>query len=376
MKILFTCNEFPPYPNGGFGTFIKEISVELTKQNHQVYVYGVYPISKRKVIMIDGVTFIADPKRSSNGYLNRINEIYVFGKEVNKLVKKYNIDIIDTEDSRGWFLFINNNKLFVRLHSSNIYFKKNRGRFNTIIEQIAFRIKRPKIIAVSQFILEQFNRKFNKDDKIKNTKVILNGIKIGEQKDNSLKRKKSIVFAGTIKPAKGIKYLIDAFVKSGIEKEYTLDLYGKDINLQGISYIKQLLSRSEQIKKLVKLKIINYHGVKSKKEIMTKYAEATICVFPSEFESFGLVVIEAMSVGALVIYTNQGAAKEIVSDNKDAFLVPIKNSNALAKKIKFVINMDEVDKEKVRGNAIKKAQKFSIENCVTKSLNYYLKQDD
>ncbi len=374
MKILFTCNEFPPYPNGGFGTFVKEIAKELTRQKHQVFVYGIYPISKRKTTVTDGITFIEDPI-NGKGYLGSLLQLYNFGKAVNKIIKKHQIDIVETDDTKGWFLFINKAKLFVRLHSSNLYFKKNRGRFIALIEHVAFQIKKPRIIAVSQFILEEFNKKFNANGKIKNIAIIPNGIMLTDT-NLKTKKKKSIVFAGTIKPMKGVNYLIDAFIQSGLQQEYTLDLYGKDTNVRGKSYSNQLLNKTTQIQELVAAKTINYHGIKTKKEILTKFNEAEICVFPSEFESFGLVVIEAMSVGAIVIYTNQGAAKEIVTDNSDAFLVPIKNSKAIAKKLQFITKMDKKAKENIRENAKKRAQQFSIASCATQSLNFYNIQND
>lgn len=375
MKILFTCNEFPPYPNGGFGTFVKEIAKELTKQKHQVFVYGIYPISKRKISIVDGVTFIEDPIKGK-GYIGNLLQIYRYGKAVNKIVKKHQIDIVETNDTKGGFLFINKAKLFVRLHSSNIYFKKNRGKFVTLIEKLAFQIKKPRIIAVSQFILAEFNKKFNPKNKIKNIQVIPNGIELADKSILETKKTKSIVFAGTIKPMKGVNHLIEAFIQSKVANTHTLDIYGKDVNIQGKSYINELLNKTKQIQELVKNKSIVYHGVKPKNEILTKFSEAAICVFPSYFESFGLVVLEAMSMGAIVIYTKQGAAIEIITDTEDAFLIPIKNSTKLANKIAFINKMDDVAKENIRKKAFEKAQNFSIKECVKQSLKFYNTPND
>jgi len=375
MKILFTCNEYPPYPNGGFGTFVKEIAKELTIQNHQVFIYGIYPVSKQRITVTDGVTFIEDPIKGK-GYIGSLLQLYRYGKAVNKIVKEYNIDVVETNDTKGWFLFINKAKLFVRLHSSNIYFKKNRGKFTSLIEKIAFQIKKPRIIAVSQFIVTEFNKKFNQKNKIRDIRVIPNGIALADKSVLKTKKTKSIVFAGTIKPMKGVNHLIEAFIQSKASDTYTLDIYGKDVNIQGKSYINELLNKTKQIQELVKNKSIVYHGLKPKNEILTKFSEAAICVFPSYFESFGLVVLEAMSMGAIVIYTEQGAAIEIITDTKDAFLIPIKNSTELANKITYITKMDDPSKESIRKRAFEKAQNFSIKKCVTQSLNFYNTQND
>ncbi|MBK9972972.1 MAG: glycosyltransferase family 4 protein [Acidimicrobiaceae bacterium] len=53
-------------------------------------------------------------------------------------------------------------------------------------------------------------------------------------------------------------------------------------------------------------------------------------VLPSRYESFGLVVVEAMMHGAAVLSTDIGGIAEVTRDGIDAVLVPPADSPALA----------------------------------------------
>lgn len=64
---------------------------------------------------------------------------------------------------------------------------------------------------------------------------------------------------------------------------------------------------------------------------------ADIVVIPSEFETFSMATIEAMSVGTPVIATSSGGPAEIISDQITGFLVPPRNPQALSNAINNVL---------------------------------------
>ena len=368
MRILFTCNEFPPYPHGGLGTFVKEMAEKLAILNHKVIVYGIYKnIEKRTIENRDGITIIRDPYKSTS----ILKQLKDYGNNVDDLCAKYNVDIVEAHDTGGFFMFIKFKKLFIRLHNTERYFKK-RGFITVSIEKLAFATRKATIIGVSDFIISKFKKHFKIIHPKSSIYRIYNGISLTPNYDNIATKEKKIVYAGTIKPIKGINNLIDAFVKSGLYNVgYVLEIYGNDTIYDGKSYINQLLLSNQNVSKLVKERKIIYYGAIDKQELLRKFSTAELCVFPSIAESFGLVVIEAMNQGAIVIYTNQGAAKEIVNDGKDAFLVEPNNSNKMADKMKYVINLDNKEKIAIRQNAILKSSNFSMEKCVENTLKLY-----
>jgi len=61
--------------------------------------------------------------------------------------------------------------------------------------------------------------------------------------------------------------------------------------------------------------------------------QANIFVLPSLWESYGLVIVEAMARGIPVVATNVGAIPELVTDGISGLIVPPKDSRALAEAI-------------------------------------------
>ncbi|MGE4170286.1 MAG: glycosyltransferase [Candidatus Margulisiibacteriota bacterium] len=58
-----------------------------------------------------------------------------------------------------------------------------------------------------------------------------------------------------------------------------------------------------------------------------------VVICPSDYEPFGLVAIEAMALAKPVVASDVGGLSEIVLDGETGFLVPPKNSDALAEKL-------------------------------------------
>ncbi len=60
------------------------------------------------------------------------------------------------------------------------------------------------------------------------------------------------------------------------------------------------------------------------------YREATVTVLPSEYEAFGLVLLESLAAGTPVIATRVGGIPEFIEDGRSGLLVPPKDAPALA----------------------------------------------
>jgi glycosyltransferase involved in cell wall biosynthesis len=66
------------------------------------------------------------------------------------------------------------------------------------------------------------------------------------------------------------------------------------------------------------------------------YREATVTVLPSEYEAFGLVLLESLAQGTPVIASRVGGIPEVVEDGRSGLLVPPKDANALADALRKV----------------------------------------
>lgn len=72
------------------------------------------------------------------------------------------------------------------------------------------------------------------------------------------------------------------------------------------------------------------------------YQLSDIFVLPSIYEGFGLVAGEAMASRTPVIATQAVSVTNLIRDNETAFLVPTRDAEAIAKKVKWVLEHPEV----------------------------------
>lgn len=95
-------------------------------------------------------------------------------------------------------------------------------------------------------------------------------------------------------------------------------------------------------------------------------------ILPSEYESFGLVALEAMAASVPVVSTNAGGLPEINIDGVTGFLSDVGNVDDMSKKI-IGLFTDEKAFAQMKKNALEQAMKFDIKKIVPEYENLYKK---
>ena len=106
---------------------------------------------------------------------------------------------------------------------------------------------------------------------------------------------------------------------------------------------------------------------------VTSFLEnASVFAFSSLTEGFALVLIEAMTAGLPVVtYACPCGPKDLITNGKDGYLIPVGDEQALAEKISFLIENKDV--RKAMGNeAHKKAQLYTIETIIEKWVALFI----
>ncbi len=97
------------------------------------------------------------------------------------------------------------------------------------------------------------------------------------------------------------------------------------------------------------------------KDIQKEYADSSLFVLSSRFEGFGMVIVEAMACGLPVVsFACPCGPKDIVTNEKDGFLVETGNVNALADSLSILIE-DEALRKTMAHNAQKNVSRFDID---------------
>lgn len=105
-------------------------------------------------------------------------------------------------------------------------------------------------------------------------------------------------------------------------------------------------------------------------ELKTYYQKACCFVFPSEYEGFGIPVLEAMSAGCPIVLTNNSSFPEIAGDAGIYF--SLNDEIDLREKISLVLNSEEI-RAKYKKRGLIQARKFSWQKTTDETFKVYQK---
>jgi glycosyltransferase involved in cell wall biosynthesis len=153
---------------------------------------------------------------------------------------------------------------------------------------------------------------------------------------------KAALFVGRIHASKGLQFAVKALV--GLPK-VRLVLVGKDSG-----YSEQLAALARECGVLDR---VVFTGGVDGKGLSLAYPSADFFVIPSEWEGFGLVVVEAMAAGLPVIASDRGALPHVVRDGLTGLICPYADVAALRAAIKRLsTNPSESKAMGKRGKAV------------------------
>ena len=109
-----------------------------------------------------------------------------------------------------------------------------------------------------------------------------------------------------------------------------------------------------------------------REDVKTLLQQCHIFAFPSYYmEGLPKSLIEACAIGRPIVTTHNIGCKDVVADGVNGYLVPVKDSQALAEKIKLLI--DHPDLRQQMGLASRKVaeQHFSLDTVIKDHLAIY-----
>lgn len=108
-------------------------------------------------------------------------------------------------------------------------------------------------------------------------------------------------------------------------------------------------------------------------DIISKFSEASVYVSSSLFEGFPLVIVEAMSCGLpIVSYAYPCGPKDIISRSKDGFIVYVSDERAMAGRITYLIEHEDI-RQQMGADALKKSMQYSMDIIIQTWLDLFAK---
>ncbi len=168
-----------------------------------------------------------------------------------------------------------------------------------------------------------------------------------------------ILFVGTIEPRKNLVKLVEACHL----------LYSRDRVKEPLVIVGGKGWKNEAFYEIIrKLKVedrIIFTGYVSDADLPLIYNAATVFVYPSLYEGFGIPVIEAMACGVPVVTSNVSSLPEVAGDA--AILVNPEDVEEIASGINRVLSDEGLCKD-LQDKGLKQARKFTWGACARKTL--------
>ncbi len=371
MKIAMV-GQFPPHI-GGVGVHIRNLANELIKQGHEVYVIT-YP--HKDIKDIDGIHVIGTKGVNVPGLRGLFFAINA-KKELKKLIEKEDIDII-----HGHYLFpagwaavkagkSTGTKTYVTAHGSDMFeMYNNKAYTRPLIKKVL--TDADIVLAVSNALKDEIiNTKIpNIKEKVRLHWNSVDVNKFKTTKNNESKFKKELVHEFNIAADKLIILFVGNLIKRknvGLLLEAKKEMKTKaNLVIVGDGPLKESLKAKAE-KEYLEGNLDNVYFTGSRTDIEDVMPSGDLIVLPSISESFGLVLIEALSCGKPVIGSNVGGINEIITEDVGLLIDP-NDSTDLANAIDRILN-DKDLMEKFKSNARNRAKDFGETKLPYDELN-------
>lgn len=168
-----------------------------------------------------------------------------------------------------------------------------------------------------------------------------------------------VLALGNLQPRKNMARLVQAFLQAA-DDESVLVLAGK------AQWRESDIFRAAQQAGLAGR--VLFPGYVDEADLPALYSAATVFVYPSLYEGFGLPPLEAMACGTPVISTNAASLPEVVGDA--ALTITPTDSEALAAALRSVLT-DSGLRADLRTRGMARAAQFSWDRCARATMQVY-----
>lgn len=166
--------------------------------------------------------------------------------------------------------------------------------------------------------------------------IIPNGIDLDKYqvRPTSSKQSQSIVYVGRLEKRKGVRYLIQAFdILSRSNPDVQLRIIGDGTDR----------AKLEEFVDSNKIPRVIFHGYVEEEDKIQAIADADIFCSPALYgESFGIVLLEAMALGTVVLAGNNPGYSAVLQDQADVSIINPKDTKAFAQRLELLLDDTEL----------------------------------
>jgi glycogen(starch) synthase len=385
MNVCFVSAEYPPGEFGGIGRYTIDLAAGFAELGHEVHVITTDPRQSR-VDFEDGVWVhrlvtrelglpeLADAPAAYNLY-----RAATVARELDRIHEHSPIDVVSAPlwASEGCICSFDRRfptilTLMTSMHTiASLHESWDQDpQIEALIELERATVKHGKYLhALSEAVLADARRVYAPTEELAavvplGTRDASDEFSFSRDADDRLR----ILFVGRLERRKGVDVLLDAAAELLPDQpEVELVLVGKDTeNTEiGETYREAFTSRFAGADWAER---VTFAGAVSDEELFQHYADCDVFVAPSRYESFGLVLTEAMAFGKPVVGCRAGGMQEVVDEGVTGLLAEPGDVASLTEELRRLVV--EPDLRKQLGSAAREAFERQFARPVTVARTY------
>ncbi|HHT73815.1 MAG TPA: glycosyltransferase family 4 protein [Firmicutes bacterium] len=345
MRILMVSWEYPPKVIGGLARAVSDLAEALVEQGHEVSVVTSDHPESGQAEYVSGVRVyrVNQHYPSPLGFLDSV--LYMNYHLIQRAVQIISAEKIDVIHAHDWLVapaakvlkHTFNLPLVATIHATE--WGRSGGLHNDLQRHISdvewwLTYEAYRVICCSEYMREELRRVFHlPDDKVS---VIPNGVVVNKFREThpdldkfrsqwALPEERIVFFIGRHVYEKGVDVLLGA-----VPKVLAHQPNAKFIIAGTGPMHHELKHRAHQMGIAHKVLFAGFIDDVTRNSL---YQLADAAVFPSRYEPFGIVALEAMAAGAPVVVSDVGGFREIVRHGETGLTFYAGQSNSLADNI-------------------------------------------
>ncbi|ANH73565.1 glycosyltransferase Family 4 family protein [Ralstonia insidiosa] len=388
LKICLLSQDYPPAQCGGIGVWTHELATGLARMGHEVSVvtrgHDHPTVDFEDGVWVHRIVPVWWPDRATPALPDIPPVIrdyaYTAFDEVQRIHARRGLDVVSSPiwDLEGIACIADGSiPTILSLHTtfklalpfkpewtSNQEYKTH--HVDKIIRGEEWVLNHAKhILANSHAVIQDIEREYGMKISRSHTSIVPHGIEDYSEKESLPSKnngEQKLLFVGRFERRKGIDLLLEV-IPTLLRKYKNLkvDLVGEN-NLPAADQAtyKDLFVAAHKGQADI-LDRVNFVGTVSKAELLNAYQNCDIFAAPSRYESFGLILIEAMRFGKAVVGARIGGMQEVVSDGVDGLLFKSEDAADLRQKLDQILGDPDLRNRLGRAARESFETKFSTE---------------
>ncbi len=340
MGIAYVCREFGPVTGGGIGTYVYNACMAMVARGHRVYLVTDCFNEENLHLLPEHIELVVLHETRTNRQGSFVSPHHEYSYRVydtlHALVDDGKIDVVEfAEFGVEGFTAIrakrilgefDETKLVVKLHTpGSLLYEINEDRRLHVDSLCDYYMEdycvkyADMVTSPSSSLGEYFKKRVERND-IRRCPYPMQLPEREKARTFTEKEIKTVRLIGSIQVRKGIDTFIYAAIQVlEVDPDFRFEIWGAD---RGAQLLDQ--SYTQICARLIPERYrdhIVFAGSVSYAEIPSLYRSCCFCVYPSRWENWANVCLEAMSYGCVVLASKNGGMAEMIEHGRSGFVI-------------------------------------------------------